>query len=192
MGRPKCFERDTALERAAACFAMRGYEATSIDDLVQDTGVGRQSLYNEFGDKHAIYVAALTRYAETQSAECLRIVEAATHVRMAIAELLAATVSAATCERDKGCILTGAAVEMANQDPDVRKLVVRTTDALVNALEKRLRAARASGEIAEHHSPEALARFFAAQLVAIRVSAQTVGDRKVLEGIARVALGVLG
>src|SRR5258706_6023267 len=123
MGRPKCFDRDVALERAAACFGMRGYEATSIDDLVQDTGVGRQSLYNEFGDKHAIYLAALTRYAEEQNAALVRIVESAPHVRVAVAELLAATVDAATKERENGCLLTGAAVEMAGQNPDVRKLV---------------------------------------------------------------------
>jgi TetR/AcrR family transcriptional repressor of nem operon len=192
MGRPKCFERDDALARAMQCFCTRGYEATSLDDLVRETGVGRQSLYNEFGDKHSIYLAALERFAEVEGKKLVALLDSAPHVRSAIAALLAHVVDQSTKQREMGCLLTSASVELANADVDVRKIVTASNGFVVRLLEARLRDAQVSGEIAPHHDPAALARFFVAQLAAIRVTAQTVHDRKILDGIARVALGVLG
>ena len=62
MTRPKAFDRDRALTRALELFQAKGYEATSIQDLVLAMGIGRQSLYDTFGDKEALYREALLRY----------------------------------------------------------------------------------------------------------------------------------
>jgi AcrR family transcriptional regulator len=59
MGRPRSFDEDAAVARAAALFADRGYEGTSIDDLVQALGVHRGSLYSTFGSKRALYLRVL-------------------------------------------------------------------------------------------------------------------------------------
>src|SRR5262249_38606558 len=64
MARPKEFDRDAVLDRAVELFWAKGYEATSLGDLVESLGVGKQSLYDTFGDKHALYLAALDRYCE--------------------------------------------------------------------------------------------------------------------------------
>ena len=65
MARPKAFDPTQALDAALATFWQRGYEKTSLDDLIAATGVGRQSLYDTFGDKRALYLRALDRYRET-------------------------------------------------------------------------------------------------------------------------------
>ena len=62
MARPKAFDRDRTLARALELFQAKGYEATSIQDLVDAMGIGRQSLYDTFGDKEALYREALERY----------------------------------------------------------------------------------------------------------------------------------
>ncbi|MBK6426479.1 MAG: helix-turn-helix transcriptional regulator [Blastocatellia bacterium] len=61
MGRPKSFELDDVLDRAIEAFWCKGYEATSIQDLVDEMGINRGSLYATFGDKHALFLAAIER-----------------------------------------------------------------------------------------------------------------------------------
>ena len=65
MPRPKAFDPDAALHKAMQVFWERGYEATSVDDLVQCMGINRFSLYSTFGGKHQLFVAALERYRDT-------------------------------------------------------------------------------------------------------------------------------
>src|SRR6478752_596500 len=60
-GRPRSFDADAVLDKARAVFWNLGYAATSLDDLAAATGLNRPSLYAAFGDKHALYMAALTR-----------------------------------------------------------------------------------------------------------------------------------
>lgn len=186
MARPKGFDRDEALDRAMHCFWSRGFDATSLDDLVRETGVGRQSLYNEFGDKRAIYLAALRRYAERENDHLVTIVETATDAHTALSALFATVIAEAVREPDKGCMIANAAVEMCARDAAVRKCVTSATGTLLRAIERRLRDA----DIGDH-DPATLARFFVTQMSGLRITAKTVNDRKILEGIARVALGVL-
>ena len=60
-GRPRSFDEGEVLEKARGVFWDLGYAATSLDDIVRATGLNRPSLYAAFGDKHALYMAALTR-----------------------------------------------------------------------------------------------------------------------------------
>src|SRR6185503_13287769 len=63
-GRPRAYDPDTALARAAATFWKAGYAGTSLDDLVEATGMNRPSLYAAFGDKREIYLKTLEHYRE--------------------------------------------------------------------------------------------------------------------------------
>ena len=63
-GRPRAYDPDVALDAAIAAFWRAGYTATSLDTLSEATGMNRPSLYGAFGDKHALYLAALKRYAD--------------------------------------------------------------------------------------------------------------------------------
>src|SRR5690348_16575655 len=70
----KQFDRHEALDRAMAAFWSRGYEATSIDDLVQATRIGRGSLYGTFGDKRQLFLAALDHYWNTVGMEMFSVI----------------------------------------------------------------------------------------------------------------------
>ena len=65
MARPREFDREEALERATGVFWAKGYASTSTDDLLTAMGIARQSLYNAFQDKRALYLEALERYQRT-------------------------------------------------------------------------------------------------------------------------------
>jgi len=64
-GRPRKFDRDDVVSKAMHVFWANGYSQTSIDDLVEETNVGAQSLYNAFGNKEEIFVQALNLYLST-------------------------------------------------------------------------------------------------------------------------------
>src|SRR5260370_3074167 len=69
MARPKEFDRIRALKKAMELFWQQGYEATSTDDLIRAIGIGRQSMYDTFGDKHQLYLEALQLYEANSGAE---------------------------------------------------------------------------------------------------------------------------
>ncbi len=64
MARPREFDEETVLEAAVQCFWSRGFEATSVRNLIEKTGLTSASLYNAFGDKRALYQKALDHYVE--------------------------------------------------------------------------------------------------------------------------------
>src|SRR6266851_3112951 len=71
VGRPREFERDVVLDRAMRFFWTRGYEATSVQHLVARMGIQRGSLYDTFGDKRALFFAAIDRYDRVVTAKLL-------------------------------------------------------------------------------------------------------------------------
>src|SRR5262249_1274392 len=68
MARPKSFDEDAVLDQAVQLFWERGYDGHSVADLEAHVGVGRQSLYNSFGDKQALFLKALDRYERNAGA----------------------------------------------------------------------------------------------------------------------------
>jgi AcrR family transcriptional regulator len=68
-GRPRAFDKQAALDAALGAFWSKGYASTSLDELTEAMGISRPSLYAAFGDKQALFTAALTRYSELAVAE---------------------------------------------------------------------------------------------------------------------------
>ncbi|MFD7640490.1 TetR/AcrR family transcriptional regulator [Kitasatospora sp. NPDC059795] len=134
MGRPRAFDEAEAVRAAAALFAERGYDGTSVDDLVQGLGVHRGSLYKVFGSKRGLYLAALRHHLDD---EVLPTVAALT-VTSGPAEALAQA-AAGFDGGTSGGLLLSAAVGQAATDPDVAALVAEALGALERALATVLR-----------------------------------------------------
>ncbi|HET8609192.1 MAG TPA: helix-turn-helix domain-containing protein, partial [Burkholderiales bacterium] len=116
MARPREFNEDAVLDRAVQCFWNRGYEATSVRDLIDETGLTGASLYNAFGGKRALYQRALDHYVNRSVAERIRQCDALPP-RDAIAAFFADILERSLDDRQhKGCMLVNAALEMAPHD----------------------------------------------------------------------------
>src|SRR5271155_2001096 len=123
MARPREFDEEAVLDAAVQCFWEHGYEATSVRDLIEKTGITAASLYNAFGDKRALYQKALDRYVEDSIADRIRRCEALPPLR-AIAVFFEEIVKRSIGDSDrKGCMLVNAALDMAPHDPEFRKIV---------------------------------------------------------------------
>jgi TetR/AcrR family transcriptional regulator, transcriptional repressor for nem operon len=122
MARPREFDREEALERATGVFWAKGYASTSTDDLLTAMGIGRQSLYNAFLDKRALYLEALERYQRTSTAGHLRRLNGAASPVAGVKALLLGLISDNDDTRALGCMGVGAICEFGATDPDIAAL----------------------------------------------------------------------
>ncbi|GLV75527.1 TetR/AcrR family transcriptional regulator [Streptomyces hygroscopicus] len=191
MARTREFDTEAAVSRAMELFWTRGYEATSVRDLIQHLGIGQGSLYAAFGDKDGLYRAALEHYRTTLAAAALRSLEEEADVRAAVRTLLAERVRIAVEHGGRGCLVVNAACERLPEDASIRRIVRDVQDASRDALTEVLRVAAERGEIAARHDPHTLAAFFVTFLNGLLISSKITPDVRALEPLVEVALAAL-
>ena len=190
MPRTKEFRPEAALDAAMQLFWRRGYGATSMRDLLDGMGIGRGSFYDTFGDKHALFLAALDRFEEARTGWIHEALEGSGMSGME--EVFRRSIEGLVgFEPRRGCLLANTAVELAPYDPEVAakisRYIRRTEEAFTGALVR----AGVAGEIPAEADPKALARFLVSNLHGLRVLARAGADRRTLEDAARVALQAL-
>ncbi|MFD3656816.1 TetR/AcrR family transcriptional regulator [Streptomyces sp. NPDC058620] len=193
MARTKEFDPDAALQSALELFWRRGYEATSIADLVEHLGIGRQSIYATFGNKHELYLKAMDRYSERRDplllAELSQPGPALPVVRAAVRRFAS---EAATPEsRLNGCLVTNTAAELAPHDPAAARRVESSWEHFETLLHSALVRARAQGELPEDRDPRALARMLLVLLQGIRIVGKASSDPARVRDAAEQALTLL-
>lgn len=189
MARTKEFNREVALDRAMHVFWRKGYEAASLQDLVEAMGIGRQSLYDTFGDKHALYLAALDRYAATQGAPLFAPLDESGSVKAALRRIFARMVDESV--EGIGCLAVNATVERAACDAKIARWAMANLVGTEEKLRRALARAQVEGEISSRHDPRALARYLFNAIQGLRVTAKATNDRATLEEIVDVTLSVL-
>jgi TetR/AcrR family transcriptional regulator, transcriptional repressor for nem operon len=122
MVRTKQFDKHTALDEAMELFWQRGYHATSIQDLVDHLGVNRQSLYDTYGGKDQLFLAALERYREIQAAPVRRLLERDGPAREIVRDFFRGYVEALLSEDCKGCFMVNTATEVAGNNEVVAQV----------------------------------------------------------------------
>jgi TetR/AcrR family transcriptional repressor of nem operon len=192
MARHKEFDRDEALQKAMEVFWARGYEATSVRDLVGHTGVNRQSLYDTFGDKHALYLAALDRYREVEGGKMFELLAGQGSVKKALRRLFEGVVEAASGGGERrGCFMGNATSELAGRCPKTADKACGQLAAAEEALYRALLRGRRAGEIKTGRDLRAVARFLYSSMQGLQVMAKATRDRKLLGDVVRVTLSVL-
>jgi TetR/AcrR family transcriptional repressor of nem operon len=189
MGRPREFNFDDVLERAIQTFWARGYEATSIDDLCEATGLGRSSLYAAYGDKQSIYMQALERYEQNAVARIGATIGNAKSVRSGIAAFVQRIIDDIVAGPGRrGCFIGNCAAEIVRGDRTHAARVRRSLERIENAFSEVLTKAQANSELSKSADVEALARFLTAGIQGLRLVGKANPDRKTLEDIAAVML----
>ena len=193
MARTKEFEPERALERAMELFWRRGYEATSLRELLEAMGIGQGSFYGTFGDKHTLFLATLDRYREAAEAGAVTTLEDGSP-KEAIRAMFRGMVDVLAGQEEprRGCFLANSAVELAPHDAEVGERISRYVRCLEDAFERTVRRGQATGEIDTRRDPRTLARSLVNNSLGLRVLARTGTDRRTLEDAADAALWPLG
>lgn len=157
-GRPREFEREEVLDKAMELFWSQGYEATGVAELCEHMGLGRQSLYNTFGDKQALFAEALARYQRVRLQPMLDGLRAPGSGLANVHRVLDYWSEASADAAHKGCLMANSIAEFGMREPrlsaELGKLIGEIEEAFTDALER----ARDAGELPEGRDPRTLAR----------------------------------
>jgi TetR/AcrR family transcriptional repressor of nem operon len=191
MARPREFDEAVVLDAAVECFWSRGYEATSVRELIETTGLTGASLYNAFGDKRALFRTALDHYVAGSIAERIRRCEALPPreaIRAFFDDILSRSLSD---RRHKGCMLVNSALEVAPHDAEFRKIIASALNRIERFFLDCIVAGQADGTIACTMPAHSLARHFLGVLMGVRVLARVRPEQALLEGVVAPALALL-
>ncbi len=193
MARTKDFDEKEVLGKAIRLFWHKGYNGTSMQDLVDGLGISRSSLYDTYGDKHTLYIKALESYQVSSGGEMCDLISKAASAKEAVKQLLEyITRNLLSDEQHKGCFMVNAGVEVAPHDDEVNKLLCKNEQQLENVFYNTIKKGQESGEISASKDAMALTRFIANTVKGIQVSAKSTTDRAFFDDIILTTMSVLG
>ncbi|WP_413286803.1 TetR/AcrR family transcriptional regulator [Bacillus mojavensis] len=190
MARNKEFDEKLALIKAMELFWEQGYERTSMQDLVDHMGVHRRSIYDTFGDKHTLFMRALSHFVEVMEMRMKNEVKADLTVKQTIRKIFEMVIDPEE-NLPKGCLAVNTAVELSLLDEEVAKKIKEifiNTEALLFDL---LKHGQEKGEIPKHYNIKGLSQFIHNSLVGVRVLAKTTNDKEKFEAIIDLTLSTL-
>ncbi|MEV8015517.1 TetR/AcrR family transcriptional regulator [Streptomyces sp. NPDC086554] len=193
MARTKGFDPDAALQSALELFWRRGYEATSMADLVEALGIGRASIYATFGNKHELYMKALDRYAKAQNPRLLTELSQPGPALPAVRAVVRRFGGESASEQGRlnGCFITNTAAELGPHDEAAARCVERNWEHIETLLHSALVRAQAQGELPEDRDPLALARLLLTLTQGLRVVGKASQDPARLRDATEQALSLL-
>ena len=192
MPRKKEFDEYEVLHRAMEIFWHKGYEATSVQDLVEQMGINRGSLYGTFSDKRALFLAAIQYYDQTIISSVVQVLHSPGSPRHAIEGYIRSVVESAVKDPERqGCFLTNSAVEVGPHDPEAEQKLQASLQRIEAAFLDALIAARQMGEIGTRRDLRDVARFLTSSLQGLRVMARVNPDRDALHAIADIMISTL-
>ena len=182
------FNHDVVVDRAMMLFWRRGYGATSIQDLEKATRLRRGSLYNAFGDKQGLFVAALKRYEITVGQERIKQLSNPDPYRAIEGFLNALVTQMSEPSRPRGCLHTNTSLEFPHAPDEVLRTIAERTAGIEGAIYVALRHAQAEGVVDLAVDARALARFYLAVAKGITVLHKVFGDASALRDIVKIAM----
>ncbi len=192
-GRPRAFDKDEALDRALDVFWKHGFQDASLQELTEAMGLSKPSLYAAFGDKEALYLKALERYAARLVERHAAALSEEPDARLAVqgflrslAAMLADPALPGGCfiingTADCGGATIPAAVEMALRE------ALQASETLVF---ERLLRAQADGDLPSHVEPQALAGMFGALIAGLALQAKSGAPRAKLDVVIDAAMSL--
>jgi TetR/AcrR family transcriptional repressor of nem operon len=188
----KQFDEQQVLDKAMQAFWVRGYQATSMQQLVDCTGINRGSLYATYGDKRALFLAALHMYDHKVRRELVADLESRYAPREAIRQLFLALTSQATEKGgNRGCFMTNTALELAAHDAKVRKIVARAQEDIEAFFARMVDKGQAQGDIPARVNPADAARGLLASLLGLLVLIRSRPDGALLQSVVDNAVRCL-
>ncbi len=189
MARPREFDTTEALSQAMQVFWTKGYEATSLNDLLDSMGLSKSSFYDTFGSKHEVFLATIKHYKKTMTAQFSGVAGLDSPARKLIESLFDRAVSRMSEEGgQRGCYLNNCAVEVVLHDPEAAKLVDGGIGLMEDAFFALVQRGQSEGDIAPEKDARALARFLTSSLNGLMVIGKANPDREALADICKIAL----
>jgi AcrR family transcriptional regulator len=191
LGRPRCFREDAALDAAMRVFWEKGYEGASLTDLTEAMGINRPSLYAAFGDKQALFLKALDRYAHGPGAHIERALAQPTAHAVLESLFQGALAMLTDPANPRGCLTVQGAVACGPESEPIKAALVAMRRKGERALEHRLERAQQHGDLPPDANPADLARYTATILNGLSTQAVNGATREELQRVIDLTLRTL-
>ena len=187
MARIKEFDRDKALDAAVGVFREQGFDGTSTETLVKAMKIGRQSLYDTFGDKWSLYRLAVERYASAETEAHIRELRGKGRAVDGISAMMDRVVA----EADRACLGVNSICEFGQSRPDLTDVHLAADHRLRHAARDCIRRAQDAGDVDRSASADAVIDFLIATIAGVRIAARGGAGPEVLQSLSRLALRAL-
>ena len=188
----KQFDSDAALSKAMDAFWAHGYDATSMQDLVDCMGVNRGSLYATFGDKRSLFIEALRRYDAVYRAGWVgRLIKShgpRAAIEAAFDEAIAVVIDAGS---SNGCLLVNTALELSPHDDEISTIVCHGLAEMESFFRDMIEQGQAAGEIPLHVDAVDTARGLLSLFIGLRVLSRSRPEETLLRSVANQAGALL-
>ncbi|MCH9661341.1 MAG: TetR/AcrR family transcriptional regulator [Bacteroidetes bacterium] len=192
MPRTEEFNRTNVLDKAILVFWKKGYNGTSMQDLVDATGLNRSSIYNSFGSKMALYHESLKKYQGDSGALFERVNEQHRNALERIGLLFIYVMEDIVGDSEKkGCMLINCFTEMGNQDGQLRDLLEGNQDRLIGIFDDLVQKGQMDGSIRNNEESQLLAHYLVNAFQGFRITGLSVQDPKTLKSIIQNILKTL-
>ena len=181
------FDRNKVVEDVMELFWKKGYNGTSMQDLVDVTGLNRSSFYNSFGDKFSLFEESLKYYQNQQDDFLNDFFEQAQSPKEAIISLFKGISKDVSEGNQKGCLITSCTSEMS-YNPKVKDFLVDNKERVVKSFSSLIEKAQEAGQIVADKNPNTLALYLFSSLQGLRLTSMIEPD---IEGVTEEILANL-
>jgi len=192
MPRPKEFNPDDALDKAMQVFWHKGYEATSMGDLLSAMNLNRGSLYDTFGDKRTLFLKVMDRYCTTFVGPKFSLLDqpgpALPTLRQFINDI---TERGLADPQRRGCFISNTVMELSPHEKEIAGTLRQALKLAEDAFFKILTRAKKQGELKDDKDPRALARFLTTMMQGTVVMIKAGTSAGVVKQTAETALSIL-
>lgn len=188
-GRPKTFEDSEVLEKAKKIFWDKGYEATTLNDLIEGMGISRQSMYNTFGNKHNLFIQCLQCYIEDLHKMLREIIDdQSLNIEVRTHKLIDFIQSITDGEHSPGCMLNATISELAQKDEEVKKILDQKYLEKSKMLQEFFQDALDKNEIKSKLSAQDLSHLFDSILLSSTALCKLSNRNDQIENLKRIFL----
>ncbi|MEC4805210.1 MAG: TetR/AcrR family transcriptional regulator [Jaaginema sp. PMC 1079.18] len=192
MSRAKTFNQHEVLTKAMETFWLHGYEKSSMRLLVQNMGINRASLYDTFGDKKALFLAAIAHYNQTIIEQAIRCLEQPQASKQAIVSFFEEQINQAIADDyRRGCFTVNSVIELSNADADTIASVNENLQRIRKAFYHALENAQNNREISDRLNLDILAHYLTCSLQGLCVTFRVNPDPELLQNTVHTILSVL-
>jgi TetR/AcrR family transcriptional repressor of nem operon len=192
MARPKEFSPDDAIEKAMQVFWHKGYEATSMEDLLSAMDLNRGSLYATFGDKRQLFLKVIDRYCTTFASSKFFLLDQPGPALPSLRRFISGMIEGCLADpQRRGCLIANTVMELSPHEKEIagtlRQALKMVEDTFFNVLAR----AKQQGELKNDKDPRALARFLTTMMQGTIVMTKAGAPADVVKQTAETALSIL-
>ena len=192
MPKAKQFNESEVLKQAKEVFSEKGYNGTSMVDLVLATGLSRSSIYDTFGDKHGLFLKTLQHYQCDQQGELEELLAKTDNPRKKIAVVFDWVIKDIVADKErKGCLLINVSMELTCVDKEIAQIANANMEAMEQRFYTWIREGQAGGAIEKKFPAKAMARHLFNSLTGLRITGRNRPHQDVLRDVVKIALSIL-